>query len=80
MSAACLIQCAGYTRGFRKGNVGISPKHTLIIINYGGATARDVVGFAGEVQQKVKDRFGVALSPELRFVGFSSACLEMSDG
>ena len=80
MSAACLIQCVGYTRGFRKGNVGISPKHTLIIINYGGAAARDIVGFAGEVQQKVKDEFGVSLSLELRLVGFSSSCLEMTDG
>jgi UDP-N-acetylmuramate dehydrogenase len=79
MSAACLIQCVGYTRGFRKDNVGISPKHTLIIINYGGATAWDVVGFAGEVQQKVKDEFGVTLRPEIRLVGFSSPCLEMSE-
>ena len=79
ISAACLIQCAGYTRGFRRGNVGISPKHSLIFINYGGATAWDVIGFAGEVQQKVKDDFGVSLKPELRLIGFSSSCLEMSE-
>jgi UDP-N-acetylmuramate dehydrogenase len=79
LSAACLIQCAGFARGCRKGNVGISPKHTLILINYGGATASDVVDFAGEVQRKVNDDFGVFLRPEIRLVGFPPLCLEKAD-
>jgi UDP-N-acetylmuramate dehydrogenase len=79
IAAACLMQCAGYTRGFRKGNVGISPKHALIIINCGEATARDVIGFACEVQHKVRDQFGVSLSPELRLIGFPSSCLDTGD-
>jgi UDP-N-acetylmuramate dehydrogenase len=70
ISAACLIERAGFVRGYRSGNVGISPRHTLIIINYGGATAREVAGFAARVQGKVLDEFGLFLMPEIRLVGF----------
>jgi UDP-N-acetylmuramate dehydrogenase len=72
ISAACLIQCSGFERGYRKGNVGISPHHTLILVNRGGASARDIVDFAAEVQRRVLDRFGVLLLPEARLTGFSS--------
>ena len=70
LSAACLIQCAGFTRGHRKGPVDISPHHTLILVNYGGATATKIVAFAAEVRQRVHKCFGVLLSPEVRLVGF----------
>jgi len=72
VSAAYLIQSAGFARGHYRGNVGISPHHTLILINRGGATAREIVEFAGEVRQRVLDRFGVALLPEARMIGFAS--------
>jgi len=75
VSAACLIQRAGFERGYRRGNVGISPHHTLILINRGGATARELVDFAAEVQQRVLDRFGVLLMPEARLIGFGSSLL-----
>ncbi|MDD2335778.1 MAG: UDP-N-acetylmuramate dehydrogenase [Geobacteraceae bacterium] len=77
ISAAYLIQCSGFDRGYCKGTVGISPYHTLILINGDGASAREIVDFAGEVQQRVMDRFGVLLHPEPRFVGFSPCPTEM---
>jgi UDP-N-acetylmuramate dehydrogenase len=70
ISAACLIERAGFTKGHRSGNVGISPRHTLIIINYGGATAAEIVSFATSVQDRVFAEFGVSLVPEVRLVGF----------
>ncbi|MHC1698019.1 MAG: UDP-N-acetylmuramate dehydrogenase [Geobacteraceae bacterium] len=73
VSAAYLIQRAGFQRGYRRGNVGISPYHTLILINLDGESARDVVDFAVEVQQQVLDRFGALLQPEVRLSGFSSS-------
>jgi UDP-N-acetylmuramate dehydrogenase len=72
VSAACLIQRSGFDRGCSRGNVGISPHHTLILINRGGATAREIVDFAAEVQRRVLDRFCVLLLPEARLIGFSS--------
>lgn len=72
VSAAWLIEQAGVTRGTRRGAVGLSSKHTLAIVNLGGATAADIVGFAGEIKQRVVDRFGVWLTPEPVFVGFGT--------
>jgi UDP-N-acetylmuramate dehydrogenase len=73
VSAACLIQSAGFHRGFERGKVGISPHHTLIVINRGGAIAREIVDFAAEVRRRVLDRFGVLLMPEARLIGFGSS-------
>lgn len=77
ISAACLIQLSGFDRGYYLGNVGISPCHTLILVNRGGASAREIVDFAAEVQRRVMDRFGVLLLPETRLIGFSSSPLKV---
>ena len=68
--AAWLIERAGFRRGDTDGNVGISTKHTLALINRGGATARDVLRFAARIKRGVLDRFGISLRPEPVFVGF----------
>ncbi|HET9317712.1 MAG TPA: UDP-N-acetylmuramate dehydrogenase [Vicinamibacteria bacterium] len=68
LSAAWLIERAGLTRGYGKGAVGLSTRHTLAIVNRGGATARQVVEFARMVRDRVRDRFHVALRPEPVFV------------
>ena len=70
--AAWLIEQAGFARGHTEGPVGLSSKHPLALINRGGATARNVLEFAGRIKRGVIDRFGVALRPEPAFVGFSN--------
>jgi UDP-N-acetylmuramate dehydrogenase len=70
LSAAWLIERAGFHRGYAHGNVGTSTKHALAIINRGGGTAREVIELKEEIQSRVLDVFGVALSPEPVFVGF----------
>jgi UDP-N-acetylmuramate dehydrogenase len=67
--AAWLIERAGFQKGYRKGRAGISAKHTLAIINYGGATAGEVLELMREIQAHVQKRFGVTLVPEPVFVG-----------
>jgi UDP-N-acetylmuramate dehydrogenase len=69
LQAAWLIERAGLERGYRRGNAGISTRHTLAIVNCGGATAREVVSLAREIRDRVRDRFGVTLVPEPVFVG-----------
>jgi UDP-N-acetylmuramate dehydrogenase len=71
MSAAWLIERAGFLRGYRRGPVAISEKHTLALVNRGGATAADVLALAREVRDGVRDRFGICLHPEPVFVGIS---------
>lgn len=68
--AAWLIERAGFGRGHVDGAVGISTKHTLALVNRGGATAADVLRLACAVKRGVGDRFGVWLRPEPIFVGF----------
>jgi len=68
--AAWLIERAGFQKGYCRGRAGISSKHTLAIINRGGATAREVTGLMNEIQERVAERFGVSLNPEPVFVGF----------
>lgn len=70
LSAAWLIEHAGFGKGFRHGNVGLSTKHTLAIVNRGGATAVEVVELVGMIQQKVREAFGVEMHPEPNFIGF----------
>jgi UDP-N-acetylmuramate dehydrogenase len=70
LPAAWLIERAGFRRGDGDGKVGISTKHTLALINRGGATARDVLRFATQIKRGVLDRFGISLRPEPVFVGF----------
>ena len=70
VSAAWLIERAGFHKGYSRGRVGISSKHTLAIVNRGGATAREVIGLMKEIQGRVAAKFGVALTPEPVFVGF----------
>src|SRR6266508_2492907 len=68
--AAWLIERAGFQKGYSRGRVGISSKHTLAIVNRGGATAREVIGLRKEIQERVAAKFGVPLTPEPVFVGF----------
>jgi UDP-N-acetylmuramate dehydrogenase len=70
LSAAWLIEHAGFQKGYTFGNVGLSTKHTLAVINRGNATAGDVLAFVGRIGEKVRARFGVQLRAEPNYVGF----------
>jgi UDP-N-acetylmuramate dehydrogenase len=64
LSAAWLVQSAGFGRGTRQGNVGTSSRHSLALTTEDGATAAELMAFAGRVIEAVQDRFGVTLVPE----------------
>jgi UDP-N-acetylmuramate dehydrogenase len=68
-SAAWLIERAGYPRGYGDGRVGISTKHTLALVNRGGATTAELMALAREIAGGVRERFGVGLAPEPVLVG-----------
>jgi UDP-N-acetylmuramate dehydrogenase len=64
LSAAWLIERAGFTKGYTVGRVGISKKHALALVNRGGATAAELLALASEIQDGVRSKLGVALVPE----------------
>ncbi len=69
--AAWLIDRAGFQRGERRGPVGISSRHTLALVNFGGnATAAQLMKLAVEIQARVMKRFGIELEMEPVRVGF----------
>src|SRR5256714_13187753 len=68
LSAAWLIEQAGFHKGFAHGNVGISTKHTLAIVNRAGGTAAEGLELVRMIQEGVRERFGVELQPEPVFV------------
>jgi UDP-N-acetylmuramate dehydrogenase len=72
LAAAWLIEHSGFERGYRYGNVGISRKHALAIVNRGGGLAREVLELAGRIKFRVRETFGVTLVPEPLFVGFDN--------
>lgn len=72
LAAAWLIEQAGFHKGYSRGRVGISSRHTLVLINRGGASARELLGLMQEVQRGVKGSFGIELHPEPLFIGFDS--------
>lgn len=71
VSAAWLIEQSGFPKGWGSGPVGLSSKHTLALVNRGGATAADVLAVARVVRAGVLDRFGIALVNEPVIVGDS---------
>ena len=67
--AAWLVEQAGFQKGFALGAAGISSRHTLALINRGGATASDMVLLRDLIAAKVEQGFGVHLEPEPVWVG-----------
>lgn len=63
--AAALIDQAGL-KGFSVGGAAISTKHAGFAVNLGGATAEDVKSLLLQVSDKVFEKSGIRLEPEVR--------------
>jgi UDP-N-acetylmuramate dehydrogenase len=68
--AARLIEAAGL-KGFRIGDIMVSPKHANFLVNVGAATAADVEKLVAHIQETVQRHSNVALTPEFHTVGES---------
>ncbi len=71
VSAAWLIEGAGFQKGYTRGAAALSRRHALALVNPGNAAARDVAGLAREIRAGVLESFGVLLHPEVQLVGLS---------
>jgi|WetSurMetagenome_2_1015567.scaffolds.fasta_scaffold157454_2 UDP-N-acetylmuramate dehydrogenase len=68
--AAWLIEQSGFAKGYARGAVAISSRHTLALTNRGGATSADVLALAAEIAFAVQSRFGIKLEMEPVMLGF----------
>jgi UDP-N-acetylmuramate dehydrogenase len=64
LSAAWLVQSAGFGRGTRQGSVGTSSRHSLALTTEPGATAAELLAFADRIVATVHEKFGVTLVRE----------------
>ena len=76
-SAGALIDEAGL-KGRRVGGASVSPKHANFLVNDGRGTAADVRHLGDQVRAIVAERFGIALVPEVVFLGDWSAWDEVA--
>lgn len=65
--AAWLIENAGFTKGYKKGGVGISSKHSLALINIKGKS-KEIKALSADIEAAVYKKFGIKLEKEPVFV------------
>lgn len=70
-SAAWLMENSGVRKGDRLAGAQISAKHVLALSNGGQATAQDILELAINARNKVKEKFGIILEPEVALIGLS---------
>jgi UDP-N-acetylmuramate dehydrogenase len=68
LPAGKLLEQVG-AKGMRVGNAAVSRKHANVIVNLGGACARDVLELASRMKRAVRDKYGFELEEEVRFLG-----------
>jgi UDP-N-acetylmuramate dehydrogenase len=64
LPAAWLVERAGFHKGFTMGRVAISSRHTLALVNLGGATAAELITLRDAVVEGIENKFGVHLEQE----------------
>ncbi|WP_373776001.1 UDP-N-acetylmuramate dehydrogenase [Porphyromonas loveana] len=65
--AGWLIEQCGY-KGHRDGAVGVYEHQALVLVNHGGATGTQVAALAEEIIGRVRERFGIELHPEVKYI------------
>ena len=56
-------------KGHKEGGAQVHPNQALVLINYSEASSEDVVRLANQVRSAVKEKFGITLEHEVRFMG-----------
>jgi UDP-N-acetylmuramate dehydrogenase len=67
LAAGWLIEQAGW-KGYRENNVGCHEMQALVLVNYGADTGAEVLSLAQNIQDSIKQKFGVHLEMEVNVV------------
>ena len=63
-----VIEAAGL-KGTRVGQIEVSPVHANYLVNLGGGTAEEALELMDLVRERVRERLGIELEPEVRVIG-----------
>jgi UDP-N-acetylmuramate dehydrogenase len=67
VAAGWLIEQCGW-KGKKVGNTGSHKDQALVLVNYGGATGKEIWQLAMDIQQSVKEKFGITITPEVNVI------------
>lgn len=67
VSAGALLESVG-AKGAREGNIKIAPYHANLFVNEGGGSAQDFYNLAKTYSQKVHQKYGIRLEPEVQLI------------
>ena len=67
LAAGWLIEQAGW-KGFHEGSVGCYEKQALVLVNFGGATGKEILNLAQRIKSSVRGKFDVELEMEVNVV------------
>jgi UDP-N-acetylmuramate dehydrogenase len=67
LAAGWLIESAGW-KGYQENGVGVHQKQALVLVNYGTGKGKGILDLARKIQDSVRSKFGVELSPEVNFI------------
>lgn len=67
VAAGWMIEQCGW-KGKIVGNTGAHKEQALVLVNYGGATGKEIWQLAMDIQQSVREKFGITISPEVNVI------------
>lgn len=70
VSAAWILDNVCKYKGYREGNVGVYKNQSLVIVNFGGGSAKEIKNLADKMCECVKKNTGIDLFPEIISLGF----------